>query len=58
MYAAQLFVGLVVGSLVRGNFDIQQSDWFLTIAKLPYHVSDSRTSDFTEFVKIFSVRLR
>ncbi|MCT0163648.1 hypothetical protein EFM55_15310 [Lactiplantibacillus pentosus] len=54
----QLFVELVVGSLVRGSFDIQQSDWILTIAKLLYHVSDSRTSDFTELVKIFSGRLR
>ena len=29
------FCELVVDSLVRENFDIQQSDWFLTIAKLP-----------------------
>ncbi|WP_259682362.1 hypothetical protein [Lactiplantibacillus pentosus] len=49
----QLFVGLVVGSLVYGNLDIQLSDWFLMIAKVPHLCC--QTSDFTKVVRIFLV---
>ncbi|MCT3291604.1 hypothetical protein EFP35_16675, partial [Lactiplantibacillus pentosus] len=41
----QLFVELVVGSLVHENFDIEPSDCFLTITNLSYScfkVSDKR----------------
>ena len=32
----QHFIGLVFDSLVHGDFDIELSDWFLTIVKLSY----------------------